>query len=164
MLVTSPRSLKCTSWLNPRARAGGTQPCGTRSRGAGPVMALSSTLAVVFPEVGPRGHLLHTKHTMAALPRPLWGQGWVEDWLISVCFVVTPNSPAPSCRPRVWGSGTVVCAVPSTGHGLRVDMPHAHETFSSCSSQYLFPWFFCLQTTVLLQVLWSAWLKIHAYS
>lgn len=45
MLVTSPCSLKCTSWLNPGARAGGTQPYGTSSRGAGPVMALSSTLS-----------------------------------------------------------------------------------------------------------------------
>lgn len=161
MLVTSPCSLKGTAQLNPGARAGATQPYRTSSPSTGPVMSLllSLPLAVILPEMAPHGW---SQSTVAlAQPCSLWGHGWGKDQIISVCFAVNPESPAPSCESMSARVGL------QHWTWAQQDMPHVQKTSSSCSSLFLFRIrlysSFYLQTTVLLKVILSTWLKIHGY-
>lgn len=89
---------------------------------------------MVLPEV--TSHIIPWSQSTAvpAHPHPLWGHGRGEDQLISALLwtqrVQYHGVPETGCS-------ITACAVPSSGHGLRVDTPHVQKIFSNHSSLFL---------------------------
>lgn len=73
-------------------------------------------------------------------PHPLWAHGWGEDQLISACFAMNPESPAPSRGPMSARAGLWHCCVCSAQQRPWAGLATSHvlKTFSSCSSLFLF--------------------------